>query len=381
MRELAVIILAAGKGTRMPGELPKVLHPVAGEPLLAHVLRTARALRPARILLVLGYRADEVRAHVDGSDTVVVLQETQRGTGDAVRRAEPELRDFAGDLLVLYGDVPLLSPDSLRALLETHGTEENVGTILTAELTDPAGYGRIVRDDTGRVRAIREHADLRAGEAQIREINSGIMAFDCGRLLAALQQIAPNNRQGEYYLTDVVEIMEGAGGRIGAHRLAEPQEILGVNTVQQLAEVERIFAARKVGGNGSCPRCTAAGISRESRILVEGDHGCLAVEDPGFNSGHLVVYPRRHITQLLSASPEELHVIGDLLRRGEDALRRVYRFDGLNIGFSSGSRAHFAVQLIPRWTGDMSFLPLVAGLKPVPESPGDAWQRLHEVMS
>lgn len=381
MRDLAVLVLAAGKGTRMPDDQPKMLRPLVGRPLLEYVLRSARALAPARIVLVLGHRADEVRRAMSGDDLEVVLQTEQRGTADAVLCAEPALRGFSGDLLILYGDVPLLRPLTLEALLETHAAEENGGTILTATLDDATGYGRIVRDAKGRMSAIREQADLRNGEDQIREMNSGIMVFRCLSLFSALRKITPDNRQGEYYLTDAVGILRDAGSRVGTCHLEDPAEVLGVNTLEQLREVERILTRRLRSDSPDCARCAVGlEINAETGLLAASEHACLAVERHGFNSGQLVIFPRRHITSLLSLLPEETGAIGGFLRLGEGILQKVYHFDGLNIGVSSGAGKHLAIQIIPRWSGDLNFLPLVAGLKPIPEDPRGAWTRLREVM-
>jgi diadenosine tetraphosphate (Ap4A) HIT family hydrolase/CTP:molybdopterin cytidylyltransferase MocA len=389
MRELAVVILAAGKGTRMPPDMPKVLRPVAGEPLLAHALRTARALAPARLVTVLGHGAEEVRRAVGLGDAEVVLQLEQRGTGDAVMCAEQQMAGFSGDLLVLYGDVPLLRAETLAGLLEIHCIEENAATILTAGFTDPTGYGRIVRDERGFCVGIVEQRDLAPCQEAIREVNSGIIAFAAARLFPALHDVQPDNRQGEYYLTSVIDLLHRAGERIGTVHLEDEREILGVNTLEELREAERAHIARARAGDAACALCAAqAGAPPRGQpaggaptlVLVAGEHVCLKVADPPFNNGHLVLFPRRHVTSLLTLTPEERAELGGWLGRVEEALRRTYSFDAINLGYNSGAGGHLAFHVVPRWQGDVNFLPLLAGLKLVPERPERSWERLREVL-
>jgi len=388
VRELAILILAAGKGTRMPADRPKVLQPVAGEPLLAHVLRTARALGPQRILLVLGHRAEEVRAAVGSDGLEIVLQPDPRGTGEAVRLAEPLLRGFEGDVLVLYGDVPLVRPATLGELLERHALEQNAATLLSATLDDPAGYGRIVRDERGFVCGIVEQRELRPDQERIREIHSGIAVFRGHPLLAALARIRPQNRTGEYYLTDVFGLLHQTGERIGACHLRDPDEILGVNTPDQLRWAEQVHARRATQAAG-CELCRLSEWSRSpaggpdaeaAYLLGAGERICLRVSPRPFNSGHLVLFPRRHVTHATALTPEELRELGSWLQRAEGLLVRVYGCEALNVGCSSGVGEHLGVQLVPRWPGDLNFLPLVADLKLIPETPLRSWQRLREAM-
>jgi NDP-sugar pyrophosphorylase family protein/diadenosine tetraphosphate (Ap4A) HIT family hydrolase len=381
MQELAIVILAAGKGTRMPGDLPKVLHPLAGRPLLDHVLASARAVDPAQLILVLGYHAEQVRETLSGQDVTVVLQQRQLGTGDAVMKAGPSLSSFRGTVLVLYGDVPLLSPETIRALLEVHHGEQNLATILTATVANPHGYGRILRDALGRMLSIREQADLEPGQEKIAEINSGIMALSAAELFASLAEIRPTNRQGEYYLTDVVAILRAGGGRVGTYHLESDEEVQGVNTVDQLRAIEEIYHRRsRETSRGAARWHPADRIDPRTGLLKVGDHACLAVDRPGFNSGQLIVFPKRPVTCWLSLHDRERHEMAHLLQVGEAALRRVYRFDALNFGWNSGAGEVLAIRLIPRWAGDLNFLPLVSGIKAVPESPAQAWSRLHEVL-
>lgn len=389
MKHLAVVVLAAGKGTRMPADLPKVLQPLGGEALLAHVLRTVRALAPERIVLVLGHRADEVRRAVAGADLEIVLQKTQRGTGDAVLCAAAALKDFRGTVLIVYGDVPLLRRETLEELGELHALEGNAASVLSATLDEPAGYGRILRGPQGRCIGIVEQGELSVEQEAIAEINSGIIAFEAEELFPALQRIRPDNPAGEYYLTDVIGLLCAAGRRVGTYHLRDAGEILGVNTLQQLEAVEHAHACRLRGRSEGCELCEAAEVagkpelhSRADAALVlgAGERICLKVASRPFNNGHLLAFPRRHVASLPSLSGEELAELAVWLQTAESLLRRAYSMDALNMGANSGTGGHLAFHLIPRWGGDLNFLPLVAGLKLVPESPQGSWERLSRAM-
>jgi len=388
VNDLAVLILAAGKGTRMPADRPKVLQPIGGEPLIAHVLRTARALDPGRILLVLGHRADEVRAAIAADDIEIVLQPDPRGTGDAVRRAEPTLRDHAGDLLVLYGDVPLVRPATLHELLERHRVEANAATLLTATLDDPSGYGRIVRDERGFCSGIVEQRELAAGQQAIREFNSGIAVFRARPLFEALARIRPAPRSGEYYLTDVFGLLRGAGERIGTSHLADPDDIRGVNTPEQLCHIQEL-QARRAAEAGACAWCRLAGRvpvggggseATDALLLDAGERVLIGVNPHPFNNGHLLLIPRRHVTYAAALDAREIRELSVGLQRGEALLGSVYGARAFNVGCRSGAGEHLTVHLVPRWEGDMSFLPLVAQLKLIPETPLGSWERLREAM-
>jgi bifunctional UDP-N-acetylglucosamine pyrophosphorylase/glucosamine-1-phosphate N-acetyltransferase len=237
---LNVVILAAGQGKRMHSNLPKVLHPVAGKALVRHVIDAARALSPVSLCVVYGHGGDIVRAALPADDLSWALQEPQLGTGHAVQQALPHL-DPAGMTLVLYGDVPLTQVDTLKRLL--HAAGDGLA-VLTVTLADPTGYGRIVRDDAGRVVRIVEQKDATDAERAIREINTGIMAIPTARLACWLAGLSNNNAQGEYYLTDVIAAAVAEGVPVAA---AQPQgewEVLGVNSKVQLAELERIQQLR-----------------------------------------------------------------------------------------------------------------------------------------
>ena len=257
MPSLHILILAAGKGTRMKSALPKVLHPLAGAPVIDYVLRTAAALSPASRTIVVGHGADRVREALAGhADLRFVVQEPQLGTAHAVAQAAPLLEGATGTLLLLYGDVPRLSADTSRALLDEHHRSGNAATVLTALVDDPSGYGRVLRDDRGIARIV-EHRDATGEERAIREINSGIYAFDLEPLWGALSRVAADNDQGEYYLTDLVGIYRADSRRVGALVAGHPDEILGINSRSELAAMaRRIWRER-------AERLMAAGVTLE----------------------------------------------------------------------------------------------------------------------
>ena len=231
-----IVILAAGQGKRMHSSLPKVLHPIAGKALVAHVIDTARSLAPEKLCLVYGHGGDVVRHALAAPDLAWALQEPQLGTGHAVQQAVPHLH-AGGTTLILYGDVPLTRAATLQALLDA---AQDALAILTVELADPTGYGRIVRNAAGDVVRIVEQKDSTPDERRIREINTGIMAMPTDRLADWLGRLSNNNAQQEYYLTDVVGMAVAEGLTI---RTTQPQhewEVLGVNSKVQLAELERI---------------------------------------------------------------------------------------------------------------------------------------------
>jgi len=234
---LEVIVLAAGKGTRMRSALPKVLHPLAGQPLLGHVLDRAGELGPSKIHVVYGHGAERVLEHYAGRAVDWVLQDEQLGTGHAVQLALPNV---AGDalVLVLYGDVPLITAGTLRALIDA--ARPDALALLTAELEDPGAYGRIVRDRNGRVARIVEFKDASPAEAALHEINTGFLAAPAIRLKAWLRHLGNDNAQGEYYLTDIVGMAAAGGTTINVIQPGSPSEILGVNNRIELADLERL---------------------------------------------------------------------------------------------------------------------------------------------
>jgi UDP-N-acetylglucosamine diphosphorylase/glucosamine-1-phosphate N-acetyltransferase len=243
----AVIVLAAGEGTRMKSKTPKVLHEVCGRSLVGHVVSAARELDPDHLCVVVGHAREQVAAHLEEhyAGTRTAVQYEQNGTGHAVRMALEELGGVDGTVVVVCGDTPLLSGRTLGALAATHSADGNAVTVLTAEVPDATGYGRIVRDaGTGAVTAIVEHKDATEEQRAIREINSGVFAFD-GRLLAdALAQVRTDNSQGEEYLTDVLGILREAGHRVGACVADDHREILGINNRVQLSEARALLNRR-----------------------------------------------------------------------------------------------------------------------------------------
>ncbi len=241
---LAVLILAAGKGTRMKSPFPKVLHLLAGEPLLLHVLETALSLQPERVLVIVGHKAHLVKEVLSPYAVKTVLQKKQLGTGHAVMMAASDLEDFRGDVLVLCGDVPLIKPETLKDLLELHRKQQAAVTVLTAKVKKPFGYGRIVRGAEGLVDYIVEEKDASDAERSIREINTGTYIFQKEFLFEALKEIRPDNVQGEYYLTDVIGLARKRGLKVAAFCLQDETEILGVNSQFDLALAEKFFQQR-----------------------------------------------------------------------------------------------------------------------------------------
>ena len=238
---LGVAILAAGQGTRMKSDLPKVLHPLADRPLLRHVVDTALALEPARLCIVHGHGGDQVRLAMGELDCDWALQAERKGTGHALLQAMPLLGDV-DRVLVLYGDIPLIRAATLRRLM-AEARDARLG-VLTAILPDPGGYGRIVRDHDGQVRRIVEEKDASEAELAIDEINTGFMIADRNHLTAWLERLGNDNAQGEYYLTDIIAMAAAEGLAIATTQAERIEEILGVNDRIQLADLERRFQAR-----------------------------------------------------------------------------------------------------------------------------------------
>ena len=237
---LEIVILAAGQGTRMRSALPKVLHPIAGNSMLGHVIHSARQLDPQRIHVVIGHGADAVRERLAADDLNFVLQDKQLGTGHATAQAVPFIE--AGTVLILYGDVPLIEVETLRRLLK-HVVPGQMG-LLTVELDDPTGYGRIVRDADGKVAAIVEHKDASEAQRAITEGNTGILAVPADRLADWMSRLSNNNAQGEYYLTDVIEMAVSDGLVVATEQPHDPMEVQGANDRKQLSELERHYQLR-----------------------------------------------------------------------------------------------------------------------------------------
>lgn len=240
---LASVILAAGKGTRMKSKVPKVLHKICGISMLSYVLDSVAAAGVEQKIVVAGYGAELVAQEVAGK-AQVVLQAEQLGTAHALLQARPLLEDFNGQILVLCGDTPLIEPATLSRLVELHRASGTAATVLTAEVVDPTGYGRIIRDGQGLVKSIVEQKDASPQELNVHEINTGIYCFESAGLFDALAKVTPANAQGEYYLTDIIKSYAAEGRTIGAVLLSDQAEAAGVNDRVQLAEVERVFRSR-----------------------------------------------------------------------------------------------------------------------------------------
>jgi bifunctional UDP-N-acetylglucosamine pyrophosphorylase/glucosamine-1-phosphate N-acetyltransferase len=248
-RPAAVVVLAAGEGTRMKSATPKVLHSLCGRSMVGHVVAASRALEPEHLIVVVGHGRDRVTAHLAEADPGVrtVVQAEQNGTGHAVRMVLEQVGELPGTVVVNYGDTPLLTTETLGGLIEAHASAGNAVTVLTAEVPDPTGYGRIVRDADGRVSAIVEQKEATAEQRSIAEINSGVYAFDGKLLSEAIGRLSTDNSQGEEYLTDVLGILRDDGHHVGALVAPDHREILGVNDRVQLAEARRIFNDRLLG--------------------------------------------------------------------------------------------------------------------------------------
>ncbi len=241
---LAVVILAAGKGTRMKSDLPKVLHPLLGQPMLSYVLDTARNMRPQKNLLVVGHQAQRLMEVFRTWPGNFVTQSPQLGTGHALQTAHKEMKDFQGTVLVLYGDVPLIEKGTLQKLLQIHRRGKAAITLICTEPENPKGYGRIIRDPQGLLLKIVEEKDATAQEKQIREINTGIYCFDSGFLFSSLSKLTRKNSQKEYYLTDLIQMARENGLSCSAFFHPRPEEVLGINDRFELARSSRVLQQR-----------------------------------------------------------------------------------------------------------------------------------------
>ncbi|HYO90358.1 MAG TPA: bifunctional UDP-N-acetylglucosamine diphosphorylase/glucosamine-1-phosphate N-acetyltransferase GlmU, partial [Pyrinomonadaceae bacterium] len=249
--QLDVLILAAGLGTRMRSRTAKVLHRLGGRPLIAHVCRTATALDPAHIYVIVGHQSEmveqAVRDELGAKGAIFVTQTEQRGTGHAVMAARESLADANSSVLILSGDVPFVRAETLAALIQQHRMHRGRGaacTLLTVKLDDPTGYGRIIRDSEGRFERVVEQRDASPAEKQINEINAGIYCFDTRALFRALEKVRPENSQGEYYLTDVPGILRAEGEDVSIFLHTDAREVSGINTRLELAEFENILRRR-----------------------------------------------------------------------------------------------------------------------------------------
>jgi UDP-N-acetylglucosamine pyrophosphorylase len=236
---LAIIILAAGKGTRMKSDLAKVLHPLGGKPLISWALDAVAPLQPDRTVVIVGHQAEEVEKTVRASFTNIefALQNEMLGTGDAVKRAVPLLQNFEGDVIVTCGDVPLLKTETLQRLIQTRRENNSAASMLVAQVDEPGSYGRVVCDDENRVLQIVEAKDASPEVLAIRNVNAGTYCFDAKLLWPQLKQLTNANKSGEYYLTDVVGFLANDNQRVDAVFVGE-REMTGINTREQLEELE-----------------------------------------------------------------------------------------------------------------------------------------------
>ena len=246
-RPLAAVVLAAGEGKRFKSEMPKVLHTLCGKPLVSYVLEALEPVEAQRTVVVVGRGADEVKQSTKAATSkklAFALQEKQLGTGDAARVADDALGKFAGDVLILPGDSPLLTTETLQALIDHHQKTKAAATILTAELDDPTGYGRIIRGSDGSVERVVEHRDATPDQRKTKEVNTSVWVFDRAALRTALTKIDRTNDQQEYYLTDVVQILREKGEQVEAYTTQDATEALGANSRVELADIAALMRRR-----------------------------------------------------------------------------------------------------------------------------------------
>ena len=369
-RRWVSLVLAAGKGTRMNSDLAKVLHEIDGRSLLGHVLDTAAMLPLSRTIVVVGHQAEGVKRHHAADGVEFALQQPQLGTGHAVIVAAPllETEPLDADCLVLYGDVPLLRASTLHELMERHRLDGNGVTVLTAEVDDPKGYGRIIRDADGGFLRITEDRDLGSAERGIREINSGIYAFRLAPLLRTVGSLRADNSQKEYYLTDTLTVIRDAGLPVGVFLLGDPEEISGINTPEQLSDAAAVLARRRADPAEGCAACAL--LSREDLVLERRDGAAIVLAPRSYNAGHLWIVPEQHLVSWESLSPVAAEHLLGLAAEAESWLEDAYHPQAMNLGYNSGTAGeHLVVQVVPRWTGDANFMPLFAGVHVLPETP------------
>jgi bifunctional UDP-N-acetylglucosamine pyrophosphorylase/glucosamine-1-phosphate N-acetyltransferase len=238
------VILAAGKGKRMNSDLPKVLLPLGGKPMVEYVIETARQIGSERIILVVGHKWEQARNLLKHLKVEFVVQEEQLGTGHAVLQTKELLSDYRGDVLILCGDVPLLRTETLKRLLSEHRAKKVAATVLTAMFDNPTGYGRVVRSESGQVQKIVEDKDASAEEKRVREINTGTFCFDRVALFSVLGQVTNDNEQGEYYLTDTVKLLLNQKRTVWAVEAEDPSETVGINSNQEFQKAKEILSSR-----------------------------------------------------------------------------------------------------------------------------------------
>jgi bifunctional UDP-N-acetylglucosamine pyrophosphorylase/glucosamine-1-phosphate N-acetyltransferase len=240
MNKVACVILAAGEGTRMKSTRAKVTHELAGKPLILYALETAKSIDPEKVIVIVGHDSERVKNAI-GEGVCFVEQTPQRGTGHAVLQIKSMLSKYEGTVLILSGDVPLVKPETLRRLVHAHMNAGAACTLLTAVLKDPTGYGRIIRRGSGKIYKIVEEGEASLFERVVEEINSGIYCFSSSHLSSSIERLSPQNRQEEFYLTDVVEMLAEAGMIVESVQVDEPDEILGINSRLELAQAEAVM--------------------------------------------------------------------------------------------------------------------------------------------
>jgi len=241
---LACIILAGGKSKRMKSKKSKVLHKLCGKPIISYSIKACRSLIPDELYIVIGQNSEDIRNVINDNDIVFVYQNEPLGTGHAVMQVNPYLKNKDMDVLIMPADVPLIRIETIKELYNFHKENDAIVSILTTEIPDPTGYGRIIRSSGNRVLMIVEEEDAFPEEKQIKEINSGIYIFESNILIEALSEIKPDNKQGEYYLTDVIAIIQRKYGGVYAYKINDWKEIIGINTREQLAQAHSILQER-----------------------------------------------------------------------------------------------------------------------------------------
>lgn len=244
MANIATVILAAGKGTRMKSDLPKVLHPLNDRPMIHYVVDVAEAINSEKTVLIIGHKRELVKEMTADRGVEYAVQDPQLGTGHAVMQTQPNFESYEGNVLVLSGDVPLLRAESIQKLIDYHVENDRLATLLTAEMEDPTGYGRVVRDAEGNVAKIVEEKDADEETRKIKEINVGIYIFKGAELYKTLPMVKNDNRQSEYYLPDVLKIYVEQGEKLAAVMTPDVEETHGINTIDQLKNAEDILNAR-----------------------------------------------------------------------------------------------------------------------------------------
>jgi len=242
-KPLNICILAAGKGTRMNSDLPKVLHTINNKPLIHFVIEKSLALNPYKVILIIGYKKEAVKEAVKKFDIDFAYQEEQKGTAHAIEQCISQIKELDGNTLVLSGDVPLISTKTLNQLISIHSRNDSIASILSADINDPSGYGRIIRNDNNDFLKIIEHKDAKPEELEINEINSGIYIFDTNTLCQKIFSIKNNNMQNEYYLTDIFNYINTSN--VSIYKTDNIDEINGINTIEQLENLEESIIDEK----------------------------------------------------------------------------------------------------------------------------------------